>query len=233
MKPYLFLPLVLSVFTLFGLNLAYGNNHMNQEEAVLAIVQLSKAQDEQGMQKLLESGITINSFDREGQTAVLLVTKENNNAALRFLVKFGADIDAYAQETSLIDQTAFLYAGANGLNEILSILIPENPDVTITNGYGGTALIPAAEKGHVETVKLLLEQTQVDVNHVNNLGWTALMEAVVLSDGREAHQEIVKLLLAHGADALIPDKKGVTALEHARNKGFNEIVELLEIKLDE
>ena len=44
-------------------------------------------------------------------------------------------------------------------------------------------MIPASERGHVEVVRYLLEETDVDVDHVNNLGWTALLEAVILGDG--------------------------------------------------
>ena len=55
-------------------------------------------------------------------------------------------------------------------------------DLASTNRYGGTALIPAAERGHVETVRRLIE-AGVDVDHVNKLGWTALLEAIILGDG--------------------------------------------------
>jgi hypothetical protein len=59
---------------------------------------------------------------------------------------------------------------------------PPAPTWQSTNRYGGTALIPACHYGHVETVRLLLG-TAIDVDHVNNLGWTALLEAVILGDG--------------------------------------------------
>lgn len=57
----------------------------------------------------------------------------------------------------------------------------------------GTALIPAAERGHVEIVRELLTRTDVDVNHVNRLGWTALLEAIILSDGGPRDTEVVRL----------------------------------------
>ena len=62
---------------------------------------------------------------------------------------------------------------------------------------------------------------------MNNLGWTALLEAVILGDGGEAHTEIVRLLLAAGADRSIADRDGVTALEHARERGYDAMVALL------
>jgi len=65
------------------------------------------------------------------------------------------------------------------------------------------------------------------VNHVNNLGWTALLEAIVLSDGGPRHQQIVQLLIAHGANVNLPDKDGVTPLQHARQRGFAAIERML------
>ena len=69
--------------------------------------------------------------------------------------------------------------------------------------------------------------TGIDVNHVNSLGWTALLEAVVLGDGGARHQEVVRTLLDAGADASIGDRDGVTALEHAERLGFAEIAAII------
>ena len=56
----------------------------------------------------------------------------------------------------------------------------------VTSRYDGTALIAAAHLGHVEAVKMLIA-AKAPLNHVNNLGWTALMEAVVLGNGGANH----------------------------------------------
>ena len=85
----------------------------------------------------------------------------------------------------------------------------------------------AADLGHAEMVRALLE-TDVPIDHVNNLGWTALLEAVVLGDGGADHQEIVRLLVGAGANVDLGDRDGVTAVEHARRRGYDEIVALLE-----
>ncbi|MDI9674949.1 ankyrin repeat domain-containing protein, partial [Pseudomonas aeruginosa] len=84
--------------------------------------------------------------------------------------------------------------GAEGRLEILRLTLLHGADLKSTNRYGGTALIPACERGHVEVVKTLL-QAGVDPNHVNKLGWTGLLEAILLSDGGPRHQEIVRLLI--------------------------------------
>ncbi|MNJ68874.1 Ankyrin repeats (3 copies) [compost metagenome] len=54
------------------------------------------------------------------------------------------------------------------------------------------------------------------------------MEAIVLSDGGPRHVEIVKLLVAAGADVNITDKAGVTPLAHARERGYTAMVNILE-----
>ena len=60
--------------------------------------------------------------------------------------------------------------------------------------------------------------TGIDVNHVNDWAGPPSLEAVILGDGGRARQEIVRILLAAGADPELADSDGVTALQHAREK---------------
>ena len=57
-------------------------------------------------------------------------------------------------------------------------------------------------------------QTGINVNHVNDPGWTALLEAVVYGDGSARYQEIVRILLASGADPAIRRSATRTAGPH-------------------
>lgn len=173
---------------------------------------------------LLNRGADINARDDQGSTPVMAATYGNHVAVVDVLLKVGADVNL---RDNRLDNP-FLYAGAAGLLDILRLANAAGADPTITNRFGGTALIPAAERGHVEVVRYLLTETTVDVNHVNDLGWTALIEAIILSDGGPRHQEIVRLLIDHGADVSIADKEGVTPLRHARSRGYREIQALLE-----
>lgn len=160
--------------------------------------------------------------DELGRTPLLLSTQLNRVEMAKVLIANGADVNARDAK----QDTPYLFAGAEGRNEILSMTLEHGADLKSTNRYGGTALIPAAEKGHLETVKILLK-TKIDVNHVNRLGWTALLEAIILSDGGETHQKIIQELLRAGADINRADKDGVTPLQHAQNKNYNKIVEML------
>ena len=71
---------------------------------------------------------------------------------------------------------------------LVSFCGERTPDLTIRNRFGGNALIPACERAHVEAVPLLLK-AGIDVNHVNNLGWTCLLEIVILGDGGPRRRE--------------------------------------------
>jgi ankyrin repeat protein len=142
---------------------------------------------------------------------------------VRALVDAGADVDI---RDNRLDNV-FLYAGAEGLLDILRIANEAGADPALNNRFGGIALIPASERGHVEVVRYLLAESDVDVDHVNRLGWTALLEAIILSDGGPAHQEIVGMLLEAGADPDLADAEGVAPLAHARSRGYDAIAALL------
>ena len=180
--------------------------------------------DTETLLTMIRDGAPINQRDARGRTPIMAATHGNHPETVKALIDAGSDI--HIQDN--MRDNPFLYAGAEGLLEVLKVLIDAGVNTRLTNRYGGTALIPACERGHIEVVHTLLTTTDVDVNHINNLGWTALLEAIVLSNGGPAHQQIVQMLLEHGADINIADKEGVTPLDHARNRGFIVIADMLE-----
>ncbi len=105
-------------------------------------------------------------------------------------------------------------------------LIRDGADVDSKDRFNGTGLIRAAERGYPRIVRRLVE-TDIDVDHVNRLGWTALLEAIILGEGGPAHTETVRALVDAGADVTIADGDGVTPLTHARERGYDAIVAIL------
>ncbi len=172
---------------------------------------------------LLFCAAAIAQASPEQNAALMAATHANQIEVARRLIAAGADVNA----KDAIGDSPFLYAGAEGRNEILGMTLAAGADLKSTNRYGGTALIPAAHHGHVETVRILLATT-IDKDHVNKLGWTALLEAVILGDGGAAHIEIVRLLVAAGANVNLADRDGVTPLAHARRRGFTAMAAALE-----
>jgi ankyrin repeat protein len=79
----------------------------------------------------------------------------------------------------------------------------------------------------VQIVRRLI-MAKAPLDHVNNLGWTALMEAIVLGDGGGKHTATVEALVEAGADVNLPDRDGKTPLRHARTRGYAQIGRILE-----
>lgn len=171
----------------------------------------------------LQQGVDINACNRQGQTAIMLASLNRQYECVAALIDAGADINK--QDKTCLNP--FLYSCLNNDLTLLRLLLPVHPDLNCLTRFGGVGLTPACEKGHLEIVKELLHHTHINVNHTNFVGWTPLLEAIVLNDGGETQQAIVSILLEHGASPHMTDKYGKTPLELAREKGYHEIAGLL------
>ena len=187
------------------------------------LISSAEAGETEQVLQLLQGGADIHATDKNGRTAVMAAAYQNNVVTVKVLIQEGANINI--QDDHL--ENVILNSGANGNLEIVRLAIAAGADMTITNRFGGTALIPASERAHVEVVKELLTTSDINVNHINDLHWTALLEAVILGDGGKKHQQVVQLLIDHGADLTIGDENSITPLEHAKERGFQEIVDIL------
>lgn len=166
----------------------------------------------------------INEVNAKGETPLLIAVHENFIEIAKLLIDANADIN---QQDSISD-SPYLYAGAQGKTEILAYMLEKQvPDQQKVNRFGGNALIPAAEKGHLDNVNLLLKDGRSDINHQNNFGYTALIEAVALRDGSEIYQQIVKVLLDAGANKHLKDNTGRTASDYAEQLGYTKMTEIL------
>ncbi len=196
---------------------------MAAEPSVPPLVGAAERGDVAAVRSLLAAGASVDQRDERGRTALLGATHADRPDVAALLIPAGADVNA----KDAIEDSPYLYAAAEGRIAILKQTLAAGADLASTNRYGGTGLIPAAHHGHVEAVRILLG-TSIDIDHVNKLGWTALLEAVILGDGGPTHTEIVRLLVEAGARRDIADRDGVTALEHARRRGYTAMAAILE-----
>ena len=175
------------------------------------------------IKELIEQGADPEKTDNFGRTAVHIAAFESQKEAIKILVENGADINAL--ENQAYDAVT-IAAVANDIGLVDLLLSLGANAGNVTSPYDGTALIAAAHLGHLEVVKSLIK-AGAPLDHVNNLGWTALIEAVILGDGGPDHIETVRALVGAGADKSIHDREGMTPLQHAISADYAEIADIL------
>jgi ankyrin repeat protein len=172
---------------------------------------------------LITGGADLSTRDGNGRTPLHVAAFASHDAMVTTLIDAGAD-------PNLLDADRYdiitIAAVANDTDIVKLALSLGGKADNVTSIYDGTALIAAAHLGNVGPV-LALIGAGAPLDHVNNLGWTALIEAVILGDGGPRHLEIVRALIAAGADASLADSSGVTPLDHARARGYAQMVAAL------
>jgi hypothetical protein len=134
----------------------------------------------------LDSGVTVNSSDRNGWTVLMHAIEVGNIAVARELVARHANVNARNGN----GDTALLVALFEGHPDEAEMLIASGADVQIANNQGRTALMPAAMHGDFRLCKLLLERGANRL-HRDHKGKTALDYA-----REEHHSDVVALLSA-------------------------------------
>lgn len=175
------------------------------------------------IRRLAGESADLDARDRAGRTPAHVAAFASNDAALRALAEAGVDMNAL--ENRVYDVLTIAAVADDPQVVSLALELGNRADL-VTSIYDGTALIAAAHLGHAEVVRRLIAGG-APLDHVNNLGWTALMEAVVLGDGGPHHIATVRTLVEAGADTAIPDRDGVTPLQHAKARGYDEIAGII------
>lgn len=180
--------------------------------------------DVAGIGRLLKSGTPVDARDSHARTPLHVAIYRSQGAAAIALIKGGADANALeAQQYDIVT----IASVANDVPMLKLVLDNGGSAKNITSPHKGTALIAAAHLGHDEVVRMLIA-AQAPLDHVNNLGWTALIESIVLGDGGQRHIACLTALVKAGANVNIADRTGRTPLALAKGRGFTEMAKILE-----
>ena len=162
--------------------------------------------------------------DNHGRSPVHVATFARQREALKALAAAGADLGLLENDR----YDAVTIAAVADDEETLRILLALGASARlVTSRYDGTALIAAAHLGHDGVVRQLVA-AGAPLDHVNNLHWTAAIEAVVLGDGGPRHQATLKALIDARANLQLADRSGRTPLALARERGYTAMQRLLE-----
>ena len=222
----LFVQLVLPLIALISstsvaAQVAPSANEVAEYKGLLAAAHRNQAER---ASKILSGDGKCTVRDSSGRSPIHIATHASAYKTLEALVKGGCNIRDFDSQSY---DAITIAAVANDVQMVrLAIKLGGDP-AAVTSPYDGTALIAAAHLGHVEVVKTLIK-SGAPLDHVNNLGWTALIEAVVLGDGGENHVETARALVDAGADKSIRDRNGMTPLQLAKQRRFPAMIQLLE-----
>lgn len=180
--------------------------------------------DAAAVARLVAQGLALDARDSHGRTPLQVATHARRHDAIRALVAAGADIDALDDDR----YDAVTIAAVADDEPTLALLLELGARADqVTSRYDGTALIAAAHLGHDGVVRRLIA-AGAPLDHINNLHWTALIESIVLGDGGPRHVATLRALVEAGARRDIGDRHGVLPLDMARQRGFDEMVRILE-----
>ncbi len=185
------------------------------ESVLMACARTGSAE---AVQALLAHNANVNVKEpRRGQTALMWAVARQHPEVVQALIERGADVHARTQVTTLVVSrgnryaqqnrtadailaevptggfTPLLFAAQQGDVEAAGFLLAAGANVNEATPDGTSVLIVAAHSGHGKLAAYLLEQG-ADPNWTAS-GYTALHAAVLRGD-----LELVKRLLAHGAD---------------------------------
>jgi ankyrin repeat protein len=176
------------------------------------------------IERLLAAGANRELRDGNGRTPLHVAAYRKQYEAARVLMKRGANPNALdAQRYDIVT----IAAVADDVPMLKVALEGGASAKNVTSPYDGTALIAAAHLGHDEVVRVLIA-AGAPLDHVNNLRWTAVIEAIVLGDGGKRHIETLRALIDAGASPNLADGRGTTPLALARGRGYGEMVKILE-----
>ena len=196
------------------LELYYGRDINELDEDSVTALQAASTHDHGSIvQLLLSNGVDVNMKSEFYGIALHVASYYGRSGIVEMLLNNGADVNINHE----IRGTALHDASSRGYSKIVEMLLNNGADVNISNKIRGTALHDASEFSHCRVAEMLLSHG-ADVNDQSKRdGTTALIVAVFNND-----HEMVRLLLANGADVSAKDSILGTAMQATRVRSIDE-----------
>ena len=168
------------------------------------------------VQLLVDQGAEINLGDNDGVTPIMIATIKGHTEVVRFLMQGGASL----VERDVKDHTILHFAAMNNRQEVLSVMAAYNEELVaqlsnLPNHMENTALHLAAQAGHLDTVRELLQE--VYKADVDNKNWDEQTPSHLAA--AEGHSDVLKLLLQSDPNAIFDkDEEDNTPLHLAATR---------------
>ena len=114
--------------------------------------------DLETVENLISKGTNVNAFDNDGETALIVASRNGHTEIAELLITKGANVNAVSEN----GKTALMYASSEGHTETVIILIEKGADVSAVSDDKTTALELATVHRHVEIVELLNKEIRTE-----------------------------------------------------------------------
>ncbi len=208
MKPRNYFRYLTYLLVIYGASVAYAGSYEDFFKAV-------QNDDDATVATLLSRGFDGNVRDPKGNHALYLAARERCLKVANTLLRWNK-IDV--EPRTAVDESPLMMASLNGLDDLSRALVDKGADV---NKPGWTPLHYAATRGHVSIMAMLLDKyAYIDAASPN--GTTPLMMAAFYGT-----PSAVKLLLEAGADPLLKNEQGLSAIDFANRASRAESAEII------
>ena len=174
----------------------------------LELIEKAEVGDLDAVMELVGKGSNVDEKDEDGDTALMIASKNGHVEVVKALIENGAKVD----EKNNNDDTPLMWASGDGTVEVVKALLDAGAKVDEKDEDDVTALMCASGWGHVEVVEALLD-AGAKVDEKDEDGDTALIFA-----SRYGCLDVVKTLIENGAKVDIKNNDGKTAMSLAKDE---------------
>lgn len=152
------------------------------------------------------------------QDKIMQAALEGEITTVQDALNNGFDVNT----TDANKRTLLMLAAYNGHNQIIELLVANGADVNLRDTINRTALMFASTGPFVSTVQSLLQSGAQPNLTDDQENWTAAMMAAA-----EGQLEVLKVLVAHGADLKMVDVDGESSLDFAKANGHTQVADYI------
>lgn len=160
----------------------------------------------------VKSYVTVNTCNDLGISVLHVAAMNGHIEMADFLIDKGADVNA----TDHMGLTPLLIAAQRGYQKLVMLFLHHSKSVNAIDKKKNTALHWSSLNGHVECVKALIyigeNGKDIELNATNDASQTPLHMAATWG-----YEDIVSILLEHGASPSIRDRKNQNATDVVHN----------------